>query len=101
MFTGSKASHGGGFGGFRSSSTSLSYLAPPPDFAGIPHEVVVAYKNLTKKDSTTKEKALQDILVYVQALGTQGRVPDEPVIDVYVRGLPNVVSILNVSLTGA
>ncbi|AEO60803.1 hypothetical protein MYCTH_98107 [Thermothelomyces thermophilus ATCC 42464] len=74
MFTGSKVAHGGGFGGFRSSSTSLSYLAPPPDFTGIPHEVVVAYKNLTKKDSTTKEKALQDILGYVQTLGAEGRI---------------------------
>ncbi|KAL2170259.1 hypothetical protein VTG60DRAFT_5035 [Thermothelomyces hinnuleus] len=90
MFTGSKVAHGGRFGGFRSSSTSLSYLAPPPDFTGIPHEVVVAYKNLTKKDSTTKEKALQDILVYVQTLGAEGRVPDEPVIDVYIELYPRL-----------
>ncbi|KAL2164989.1 hypothetical protein VTH06DRAFT_285 [Thermothelomyces fergusii] len=90
MFAGSKAGHGGGFGGFRSSSTSLSYLAPPPDFAGIPHEVVVAYKNLTKKDSTTKEKALQDILAYVQALGNGGQAPDEPVIDVYIELYPRL-----------
>ncbi|KAL2193400.1 hypothetical protein P885DRAFT_45414 [Corynascus similis CBS 632.67] len=79
MFPESKAAHGGGFGSFRSSSTSLSYLTPPPDFSGIPQEAVVAYKNLMKKASTTKEKALQDILAYVQGLGGEGR------IDLYPR----------------
>lgn len=77
---------GGRFGGFSTSSTTLSYLAPPPDFSAIPQEVVVPFKNLSKKASTTKEKALQDILSYVQSLGPDaGQAVEESVIDAYVR----------------
>ncbi len=77
------AGFGTGFGGFSTSSTTLSYLSPPPDFSAIPHEVVVPFKNLLKKASTTKEKALQDILAYVQGLGPEGQL-DESVVDTYV-----------------
>jgi hypothetical protein len=88
MFPGKKPGAGfggrGGFGGFGASTTTLSYLTPPPDFSAIPHEVVVPYKNLLKKDSTTKEKALQEILAYVQRLGSDTS-PEEAIIDTYVR----------------
>lgn len=84
MFLSSKK-QGGGFGGFATSSTTLSYLTPPPDFSEIPQEVVVPFKNLWKKASTTKEKALQDILAYVQGLGSDGQGLAEPIIDAYVR----------------
>ena len=78
------AGFGAGFGGFSTSSTTLSYLTPPPDFSAIPHEVVVPFKNLLKKASTTKEKALQDILAHVQGLGPEGQL-GESVVDTYVR----------------
>jgi hypothetical protein len=45
---------------------------------------VVPFKNLLKKASTTKEKALQDILAYVQGLGSDGQGLPESVIDAYV-----------------
>jgi hypothetical protein len=83
-----KGAKGGAFGGFATSSTTLSYLTPPPDFSSIPQEVVVPFKNLLKKDSTTKEKALQDILLHIQGLGSDGQGSDEPVIDAYVRQHP-------------
>ncbi|KAK1749513.1 hypothetical protein QBC47DRAFT_151355 [Echria macrotheca] len=57
----------GGFGAFGgSSTTSLSYITPPPDLSNIPHQIVVPFKNLLKKDSTTKAKALEELLSYVQ-----------------------------------
>ena len=61
---------GGGFGGFGSGATgsTLSYLGEPPDLQEISDpNVVVAFKNLLKKDSTTKTKGLEDLRSYVQA----------------------------------
>ena len=85
-FPGKNTPAGGRFGGFSTSSTTLSYLAPPPDFSAIPQEVVVPFKNLLKKASTTKEKALQDIIAYIQNLGPDaGQVIEGAAIDAYVR----------------
>lgn len=60
-----------GFGGFGLSSTAsstLSYLTEPPNLTSISDaNVVVAFKNLSKKDATTKSKALDDLRTYVQA----------------------------------
>ncbi|KAK3294224.1 uncharacterized protein B0H64DRAFT_182239 [Chaetomium fimeti] len=90
-FPGKNPSGGGRFGGFSTSSTTLSYLAPPPDFSGIPQEVVVPFKNLLKKASTTKEKALQDILSYVQGLGPDGgQALEGGLIDAYVELYPRL-----------
>lgn len=65
---------GGGFGAFggsgfgSSQSSQLSYIQEPPDYSGISDaNVVVAFKNLSKKDSTTKAKALEDIQAYVSS----------------------------------
>ena len=47
---------------FATSSSSLSYLAEPPDLSTISDaNTVVAFKSLSKKDSTTKAKALEDL----------------------------------------
>ncbi|OLN95839.1 E3 ubiquitin-protein ligase listerin [Colletotrichum chlorophyti] len=59
-----------GFGGFSSTSSGngLSYLAEPPDLSSISDaNVVVSFKNALKKDATTKAKALEELLAYVQA----------------------------------
>lgn len=58
------------FGGFGSTSSgsSLSYLAEPPNLSYIGDaNVIVCFKNLSKKDGTTKSKALEDLRSYVQA----------------------------------
>ena len=50
-------------------SSPLSYVYEPPDLRAISEpNVVVAYKNVQKKDSTTKAKALEDLQAYVLAL---------------------------------
>ncbi|CCC11676.1 unnamed protein product [Sordaria macrospora k-hell] len=64
----------GGFGAFSSSTASLSYVAPPPDLSSLPQDVIVPFKNLLKRDSTTKSKALEEILACVKK-------SDEPVDD--------------------
>lgn len=59
-----------GFGGFGTvfAGSTLSYLSEPPNISAITDaNVVVAFKNLLKKDSTTKAKGLEDLRVFVQA----------------------------------
>ncbi|KAH7146323.1 hypothetical protein EDB81DRAFT_487650 [Dactylonectria macrodidyma] len=83
----------GGFGGFGAGSpsgTSLSYLAEPPSFVAVSDpNVVVSLKNILKKDSTTKAKALEDLLAYVLAHPNDkdGGV-EEAVLEVWVQIYP-------------
>ena len=47
---------------FQTSTSLLSYVTEQPDLTGISQpNVVVDFKNLGKKDSTTKAKALEDL----------------------------------------
>lgn len=77
------------FGAFsaQSSSSSLSYITEPPDLSGISdRNVVVSFKNLLKKDSTTKAKALEDLVAYVKAHPyEQNGGTEDPVLDAWVR----------------
>ena len=53
---------------FGAGSSPLSYLAEPPELSRISDpNVAVAFKGLSKKDSTTKAKALEDIQANVVA----------------------------------
>ena len=57
------------FGTTSSSSSSLSYIHEPLDLSNISApNVVVAIKNLQKKDSTTKSKALEELQAYITSL---------------------------------
>ncbi|KAK5119187.1 hypothetical protein LTR85_007801 [Meristemomyces frigidus] len=63
---------GSGIGAFGSSgfgstqSSPLSYIQEPPNYSDISDaNAVVAFKNLSKRDSTTKAKALEDIQAYI------------------------------------
>jgi hypothetical protein len=81
----SRASNGGfgGFGGFGSLGTgsSLSYLTEPPNLSSISDaNVVVNFKNLSKKDGTTKSKALEDLLGHVR----ESSGPEEAVLEAWV-----------------
>jgi len=62
----------GGLGAFGNSafgssqSSALSYIQEPLDFSAISDaNVVVSLKNLSKKDSVTKARALEDIQTFV------------------------------------
>lgn len=53
-------------------SSPLSYVYEPPDLSGFSDpNVGVAFKNLQKKDGTTKAKALEDLQNYVSSLGAE------------------------------
>lgn len=76
----------GGFGGsaFGSSQSSvLSYIQEAPDYSGISDaNVVVAFKNLSKRDATTKAKALEDLLA---TFGASDATVEEGLLEAWVR----------------
>ncbi|KAL2061873.1 hypothetical protein VTL71DRAFT_7251 [Oculimacula yallundae] len=90
----SRVAAGAGFGGFGSASSgsTLSYLTEPPNLTAISDaNVVVAFKNLSKKDGTTKSKALEDLRTYVQAhpFEQDGGVEDA-VLEAWVKFYPRI-----------
>ena len=67
------------------SSSTLSYFFEPPDLSGISEpNVVVAFKNLLKKDSTTKSKALEDLHAYVLSLGVERGGVEDAILEAWV-----------------
>jgi E3 ubiquitin-protein ligase listerin len=87
----SSALSGAAFGGFSAfgspqGRSSLSYLAEPPSFSAVSDpNAVVCFKSILKKDSTTKAKALDELIAYVQdhPYEKDGGV-EEAVLDVWV-----------------
>lgn len=85
---------GNGLGAFGSSgfgstqSSPLSYIQELPDYAEISDaNAVVAFKNLSKKDSTTKAKALEDIQAYISSSPTE---IEDGLLEAWVRRNRNV-----------
>ncbi|KAL8799123.1 MAG: hypothetical protein Q9182_006129 [Xanthomendoza sp. 2 TL-2023] len=79
----------GGSGGFGSvSSSPLSYVYEPPDLSNISEpNIVVAFKNLQKKDSITKAKALEDLQSHVSSPRTTNGVEDA-VLEAWIKVYP-------------
>lgn len=66
-------------------SSSLSYVYEPPDLSNISEpNVVVALKNLQKKDSTTKSKALEELQAYVSSVAVETGGVEEPILEAWV-----------------
>lgn len=66
-------------------SSPLSYVYEPPDLSGFSDpNVGVAFKNLQKKDGTTKAKALEDLQAYVALLGAKPGGVEEAVLMAWV-----------------
>lgn len=71
---------------FAVASSQLSYVSEPPDFSAISDpNVVVYFRNLSKKDSTTKAKALEDIQSYV----AKEPAVEEGLLEAWVRVAPS------------
>ena|SRR2546423_11026579 len=79
----------GGFGtppAFQTAASPLSYVTELPDLSAISEpKAVVAYKNLTKKDSVTKAKALEELQDYLSQVAESG--VENAVLEAWV-GLP-------------
>ena len=57
--------------GFQTAASSLSYIAEQPDLSTVSNaNLVVTLRNLGKKDSTTKAKALEELQDYVSSLAS-------------------------------
>lgn len=84
-----KAFGGGILGGSSAfgavASSPLSYVYEPPDLGGISvPNIVVALKNLQKKDATTKAKALEDLQTYVLSLGAEKGGVENAILEAWV-----------------
>ena len=79
----------GGFGNpaaFQTTASPLSYVTELPDLTAIPEPgVIVAYKNLSKKDSVTKAKALEELQDYLSQDADSGA--ENAILEAWV-GLP-------------
>lgn len=83
---------GTGFGvGFGTSpfgavaSSPLSYVYEPPDLSGLSQpSIVVAFKNIQKKDATTKTKALEDLQAYISSLESRGGELEDAMLEAWV-----------------
>jgi len=79
---GSSLAGGSAFG---SASSPLSYLAEQPDLTAVSDpNVVVNFKNLSKKDSSTKSKALEELHAYVGSLIEQKQELEEAFLEAWV-----------------
>jgi hypothetical protein len=82
-----RAASGAGFGGFgfATASSTLSYLTEPPNLSSISDaNVVVSFKNLYKKDGTTKSRALEDLRAYVQGQPHERGGTEEAILEAWV-----------------
>ena len=69
----------------RAIHSPLSHVFEPLDLHILSNpNVIVAFKNLQKKDSTTKSKALEDLQAYVQTLGGGQDAVEEAMLDTWV-----------------
>ncbi|KAL8950264.1 MAG: hypothetical protein Q9222_003689 [Ikaeria aurantiellina] len=77
---------GGGFGIV--SASPLSYVYEPPELSTISDpNVIVAFKNVQKKDSTTKAKALEDLQKYISAVEANAGV-ENAILDAWTKVFP-------------
>ncbi|PGG97584.1 hypothetical protein AJ79_09147 [Helicocarpus griseus UAMH5409] len=97
--SGAFGSPAGAFGGFSTDSTaqgspssSLSFVAEPPDLSKIyESQVVVSFKNLLKKDTTTKTKALEDLQDFLSAQDAKtGSSLEDGVIEAWIKIYPRM-----------
>lgn len=67
-------------------SSSLSYIYEPLDLSAIPEpNMIVALKNLQKKDSATKSKALEELQTHLSSVEAEGSRVEEAIVEAWVR----------------
>ncbi|KAJ5500783.1 Zinc finger RING-CH-type [Penicillium expansum] len=92
------ASAFGSFGGFSGGLSSegkepsaLTYIAAPPDLSRIAaQQLVIAFKNLLKKDDITRLKALEELRDHILAVEEKKGTLDDGFLDAWVRIYPRL-----------
>ncbi|KAJ5162717.1 Zinc finger RING-CH-type [Penicillium coprophilum] len=92
------ASAFGSFGGFSGGLSSegkeasaLTYIAAPPDLSRIAkQQLVIAFKNLLKKDDITRLKALEELRDHISTVEKNKRTLDDGFLDAWVRIYPRL-----------
>ncbi|KAI9756433.1 MAG: hypothetical protein M4579_003855 [Chaenotheca gracillima] len=86
---GSQASNAFGTGSSFGATSTLSYISEPPNLSSISDpNVIVAFKNLYKKDATTKSKALEDIQAYLNTLKEGGKEVEDAILEAWIKIYP-------------
>ena len=74
--------------GFQTAASPLSYITEQPDLSHISNpQIVVAFKNLGKKDSTTKAKALEELQEHLSSAAAEAGI-ETAVLDAWVNLYP-------------
>ena len=82
-FGGTLTGFGNQSSAFQTTPLLLSYVTEVPDLSAISDpRVVVSFKNLTKKDSVTKAKALEDLQEYLSSQLETG--PETAILEAWV-----------------
>ncbi|KAI9727255.1 MAG: hypothetical protein M1828_006874 [Chrysothrix sp. TS-e1954] len=77
------------FTGFGGASSPLSYLAEQPDLSALSDpNIVVVFKNLSKKDSTTKARGLSELGSHLDNSGKDGIVIEDALLDAWTKVYP-------------
>lgn len=81
--------------GVTTAGSRLSYFADQPNIYNISDpNVIVCFRNISKKDGTTKSKALEDLRTYVQAHPYElDGGPEERILEAWVRLILHRLSI--------
>ena len=76
---------------FASASSSISYLAEQPDLSRVSDvQVVVHFKNLAKRDSTTRSRGLEDLQTYVASETEKEQPLEDAFIEAWVKVFPRL-----------
>jgi hypothetical protein len=94
------ASAFGSFGGFSSTfgnngrePSALTYIAEPPDLSRISDQhLVIAFKNLSKKDDITRSKALEELKEHITSVEENSGTLDDGFLEAWVGILSTIAA---------
>ncbi|KAI9847626.1 MAG: hypothetical protein M1837_002200 [Sclerophora amabilis] len=86
---GSQGTNASQFGSSFGATSTLSYISEPPNLSSISDaNVVVAFKNLLKKDATTKGKALEELQGYLPVDTSDGDGVEDALLEAWIKIYP-------------